>query len=75
MGYVVNATPRPLYPCTDLPVQHVARLNIIGNCNTMVNIIKQDEHNPLYRRLRGFHGRSGRMRKISPPPGFDPRTV
>jgi hypothetical protein len=30
---------------------------------------------PLYRRLGGPHGRYGRMRKTSPPPGFDPRTV
>jgi hypothetical protein len=34
---------------------------------------------PLYPRERpGTHctgGRSGRVRKISPPPGFDPRTV
>jgi len=30
---------------------------------------------PLYRRLGGRQGRSGRVRKISPPPGFDPRTV
>ena len=30
---------------------------------------------PLYRRLGGPQGRSGRARKISPPPGFDPRTV
>ena len=30
---------------------------------------------PLYRRLGGPHGRSGRVRKISPSPGFDPRTV
>ena len=30
---------------------------------------------PLYRRLGGPQGRSGWMRKISPPPGFDPRTV
>jgi hypothetical protein len=29
----------------------------------------------LYRRLGGSQGRSGRMRKISPQPGFDPRTV
>jgi hypothetical protein len=29
----------------------------------------------LYRRLGGPQGRSGQMRKISPPPGFDPRTV
>jgi len=30
---------------------------------------------PLYRRLGGPQDRSGQMRKISPPPGFDPRTV
>ena len=29
----------------------------------------------LYRRLGGPHSRSGRVRKISPPPGFYPRTV
>ena len=30
---------------------------------------------PLYRRLGGPQGRSGRVRKISPPPEFDPRTI
>ena len=30
---------------------------------------------PLYRRLRRPQGRSGQMRKISPPLEFDPRTV
>jgi hypothetical protein len=30
---------------------------------------------PLYRRLGGPYGRSGLVRKISPLPGFDPRTV
>jgi hypothetical protein len=30
---------------------------------------------PLYRRLVGPQGRSGQVRKISPPAGFDPRTV
>ena len=30
---------------------------------------------PLYRRLCGTQGRSERMRKTSPPPGFDPRTA
>jgi hypothetical protein len=29
----------------------------------------------LYRRLGGPQGRSGQVWKISPPPGFDPRTV
>ena len=30
---------------------------------------------PLYRRLGGPQGRFGHVRKISPPPGLDPRTV
>ena len=30
---------------------------------------------PLYRRLGGPQDRSGRVRKISPPPEFDPRIV
>jgi hypothetical protein len=30
---------------------------------------------PLYRRLGGPQGRSGQVRKISPAPRFDPRTV
>jgi hypothetical protein len=30
---------------------------------------------PLYRRLGGPQDQSGRVRKFSPPPGFDPRTV
>jgi hypothetical protein len=29
---------------------------------------------PLYRRLGGPQGQSGRLRNISPAPGFDPRT-
>ena len=30
---------------------------------------------PLYRRLGGPQGRSGQVRKILPPLGFDPRTI
>jgi hypothetical protein len=30
---------------------------------------------PFCRRLSGPQNRSGRVRKFSPPPGFDPRTV
>jgi hypothetical protein len=32
-------------------------------------------NDPLYRRLGRPQGRSGLVLKISPPPGFDPRTV
>jgi hypothetical protein len=30
---------------------------------------------PLYSRLVAPQSRSGQVRKVSPPPGFDPRTV
>jgi hypothetical protein len=30
---------------------------------------------PLYRRLGGPQGRSGQVRKISSPPGFDPQSI
>jgi len=30
---------------------------------------------PLYKRIGGSQGRSGRVRKFSPPTGLDPRTV
>jgi hypothetical protein len=30
---------------------------------------------PLYRKLGGSQGRCGGVRKMSPPTGFDPRTV
>ena len=30
---------------------------------------------PMYRRLGGPQGRSEWVRKISPPPGFDPQTI
>jgi len=30
---------------------------------------------PLYRRIGGLQDRSGQVRKMSPPPELDPRTV
>jgi hypothetical protein len=35
----------------------------------------EESRYPLYKRLDGPQGRRGRVRKISPPLGFDPRTV
>ena len=35
-------------------------------------IPRQETRYPLCRRLGGLQGRSGRMRQISPPPGFEP---
>ena len=36
---------------------------------------EKDTRYPLYRRLGGLQGPSGRVRKISLPPGFYPQTV
>ena len=36
---------------------------------------RKETRDPLYRRLEGPQGLSGRVWKISPPPEFDPRTV
>jgi hypothetical protein len=36
---------------------------------------RKETRYPVYRRLSGPQGRCGRVRKISPPPGFDTRTV
>ena len=36
---------------------------------------RKETRYPLYRRLGGPQGRSGQLQKISPLPGFDPRTV
>ena len=53
MGWMVNATLRPIYlPPSPGKTQYT-----------------------LYRRLGGPQGRAGRVRKISPSPGFEPRSV
>ena len=36
---------------------------------------EKETQNQLYTWLSGTQGRSGRVRKISPPLGFDPRIV
>ena len=38
-------------------------------------LLPEETRHQLYRRLGGPHGRSGRVRKTSPPPEFDPRAV
>jgi hypothetical protein len=37
--------------------------------------LMKETRDPLYSRLCGSQGRSGRVRKFSTPPGFDPRTA
>jgi hypothetical protein len=48
---------------------------VSGQHHTTAALLPGKTRYPLYRRLGGPQGRSGRARKISPPPGFDPRTV
>jgi hypothetical protein len=38
-------------------------------------LLPEKSRYPLYRRMGGPQGRSEQVRKISAPPGFDPRTV
>ena len=50
----------------------------MGGCSTPRHgrfIPGKENRYPLCRRRGGPQGRYGRGRKISPPPGFDPRTV
>ena len=46
-----------------------------GQRHSPANLPPGKTRYPLYRRLSGPQGRPGQVRKISPPPGFDPRTV
>ena len=50
-------------------------MEVGGQLHAPANLPLGNTRYPLYRRLGGPQGRSGRVRKISPPPGFDPRTV
>jgi hypothetical protein len=50
-------------------------IGVGGQCQAPVALPLGRTRYPLYRRLCGFQGRSGRVREISLPPGFDPRTA
>ena len=52
-----------------------ARWGWVGNATPRPLYPGKETRYPLNRSLGGPQGRSGRVRKISPPPGFDPRTV
>ena len=47
----------------------------IVNATPQLHCPQQKTRYLLYKRLGGLQGRSRRMRKISPPLGFDPRKV
>jgi len=46
-----------------------------GQCHVPTNLFPGKTQCSLLWRLGKPQGRSGQLRKISPPPGFDPRTV
>jgi hypothetical protein len=52
-----------------------ARWGWVVNATSRPLYTGKENRYPLYRRLSGPMGRSGQVQKISPPPGFDPRTL
>ena len=50
-------------------------MGVGGQGHTEAALLPGRTRYPLYRRLGGTQGPSGRVRKISPTTGFDPRTV
>jgi hypothetical protein len=50
-------------------------MGVGGQCHAPVALPLGRTRYPLYRRLGGHQGSSGRVQKILPPQGFDPRTI
>jgi hypothetical protein len=50
-------------------------MGVDGQHHAPATSSSKENRYPLYRKLGGPQGRSGRVGKISPSPGFDPRTV
>ena len=50
-------------------------MGVVGHCHAPLALTPGMIQYPLYRRLGGPQGRSGRLRNIFPLPGFDPWTV
>ena len=78
-----NASPYnlPWMPRGEVEVQFYsffnlgARWGVGGQGHAPAAFLPRKTRYPLYRTLGGPQGRSGRVRNISPPPGFEPRTV
>ena len=61
---------------TALPfLEHGTEMWVGGQHHAPIALPPGKTQYPLYRRLGGLQGRSGRVRKISPPSELDPRTV
>ena len=50
-------------------------MGVGGQHHAPAGLLQEKNQYALYRRLGGPQGRSGRVWKISPPPGIDLRTV
>ena len=50
-------------------------MGVCGQRHAPVALPARKTRYQLYRMMGATQGRSGRVRKISPPPGFDPLTV
>jgi hypothetical protein len=50
-------------------------MGVCGQCHAPVALPREKTRYPSYRRLCGPQGRYGWVRKISPPLGFEPRTI
>ena len=50
-------------------------MGVGGHCHTLSALPLGKTHFPSYRRLGEPQGQSGQVKKISPPPGFDPQTI
>jgi hypothetical protein len=50
-------------------------MGVGSQCNNPAAFPGKQTRYPLYRRLGWTQGWSGRVQKISPPPGFDPWTI
>jgi hypothetical protein len=50
-------------------------MGVCGQRHALAALPQRKKRYPLYRRLGGPQGWSGQVSKISPPLGFDPRTV
>jgi hypothetical protein len=59
--------------CTFLNL--VSRWRWVVNATPRLLYSRREAWYPFYRKLGGPQDRCKRVRKISPPPGFDPRTV
>jgi len=62
--------------CRGISLSLTSALDGVGGQRHIPTVLPPEKTRyPLYRGLGELRGRSGKVRKISPPPGFDPRTV